>query len=238
MEGASKDELQIYYTALFHTLQFPRETSKHGKNISAFDSKIHEGVSYNDYSLWDTFRAEHPWLQLIAPERVNDMIQSLVQMYQEGGWLPKWPNPTYSNIMIGTHADAVIADAYINGFRGYDVKTAYEAIRKNAYTPPAQDEAFRWKDRAPWNGHYEARGGLTNNLKQGYVSEEKANESVSRTLEFALDDYCIAQMAKALGHKQDYKDLMKRAKNYVNLYNPETGFFQARNLDGSWCDEE
>ena len=140
--------------------------------------------------------------------------------------------------MIGTHADAVIADAYINGFRGYDVKTAYEAIRKNAYTPPAQDEAFRWKDRAPWNGHYEARGGLTNYIKQGYVSEEKANESVSRTLEFALDDYCIAQMAKALGHKQDYKDLMKRAKNYVNLYNPETGFFQARNLDGSWCDDE
>ena len=238
LEGASKDELQIYYTALFHTLQFPRETSEHGKYFSAFDSKIHEGVSYNDYSLWDTFRAEHPWLQLIAPERVNDMIQSLVQMYQEGGWLPKWPNPTYSNIMIGTHADAVIADAYINGFRGYDVKTAYEAIRKNAYTPPAQDEAFRWKDRAPWNGHYEARGGLTNYIKQGYVSEEKANESVSRTLEFALDDYCIAQMAKALGHKQDYKDLMKRAKNYVNLYNPETGFFQARNLDGSWCDDE
>lgn len=238
LEGASKDDLQIFYTALFHTLQFPRETSEYGKYFSPFDSQIHEGISYNDYSLWDTFRAEHPWLQLIVPERVNGMIQSLVQMYQEGGWLPKWPNPTYSNIMIGTHADAVIADAYINGFRDYDIKEAYAAIRKNAYTPPTRDEEYRWADRAPWNGHYEARGGLTNYIKNGYVSEEKANESVSRTLEFALDDYCIAQMAKALGHKQDYKDLMKRAKNYANLYNAKTGFFQAKNLDGSWCDAE
>ena len=238
LEGASADDLQIFYTALFHTLQFPRETSEYGKYFSAFDSKVHQGVAYNDYSLWDTFRAEHPWIQLIAPERVNGMIQSLVQMYQQGGWLPKWPNPTYSNIMIGTHADAVIADAYVNGFRGYDLKEAYAAIRKDAYTPPARDEEFRWGDRAQWNGHYEARGGLTNYLKKGYVSEEKANESVSRTLEFALDDYCIAQMAKGMGHRQDYKDLMKRAKNYIHLYNPETGFFQARNLDGSWVDAE
>lgn len=80
----------------------------------------------------------------MAPERVDDMVTALVQMYEEGGWIPKWPNPTYTNIMIGTHADAVIADAYINGFRDYDVEKAYEAIRKDAYVPPTDDSLHRW----------------------------------------------------------------------------------------------
>lgn len=237
VEDDDKNELVIFYTALFRTLQFPREFSEYGHYYSPFDGKIHKGVSYNAYSLWDTFRAEHPWLQWIVPERVNDMIQSLVQMYKEGGWIPKWPNPTYTNIMIGTHADAVIADAYINGFRGYDVQTAYEAIRKNAYVPPANDENCRWGDRAFWNGHYEARGGLTNYLKKGYVASDKTNESVARTLEFALDDYCIAQMAKALGHEYDYDDLMNRSSNYRSIFNRESKCFQARKADGNWDGE-
>lgn len=234
LEGASEDDLQIFYTAFFHTLQFPREFSEHGRYYSPFDGKVHQGVSYNAYSLWDTFRAEHPWLQWMAPERVNDMVASLVQMYEEGGWIPKWPNPTYTNIMIGTHADAVIADAYVNGFRGYNTKKAYEAIRKNAYSAPANDEKYRWGDRAHWNGHYEARGGLTNYLKKGYVASDKANESVARTLEFALDDYCIAQMADSMGYRQDYADLMKRSKYYNNLFNTSTKCFQARKADGMW----
>ena len=192
------------------------------------------GVSYNAYSLWDTFRAQHPWLLLTNPDRVNDMITSLTQMYKEGGWIPKWPNPTYTNIMIGTHADAVIGDAYVNGFRGYDLQEAYKAIRKNAFSPPRNDESFRWGDRHFWNGGYEARGGLTNYIKSGYVASDKTNESVAATLEFAMDDYCIAQMAKGLGYMEDYNLLMQRSQNYKNLFNPQTGFFQARKSDGSW----
>lgn len=234
LKGASKDDRTIFYTAFFHTLQFPREFSEYGRYYSPFDGKIHEGVSYNAYSLWDTFRAEHPWLQLVAPERVNDMMTSLVQMYEEGGWIPKWPNPTYTNIMIGTHADAVIADAYVNGFRGYDVEQAYKAIRKDAYTPPLYDEECKWGDRARWNGQYEARGGLTNYLRKGYVASDRTYESVARTLEFALDDYCIGQMAKGLGYMDDYADLMKRSANYRHLYNPALKFFQARKEDGTW----
>ena len=173
----------------------------------------------------------------MAPERVNDMVTALVQMYEEGGWIPKWPNPTYTNIMIGTHADAVIADAYINGFRDYDVEKAYEAIRKDAYVPPTDDSLHRWGDREWWNGGYEARGGLSYYLKNGYVADDRTNESVARTLEFALSDYCIAQMAKALGKTADYEDLMRRTKNYRYLYNPKTKLFQARNADGSWAGE-
>ncbi len=231
-KGASKNDLDIFYTAFFRTMQYPREFSEYGTYYSPFDDKVHEGISYNAYSLWDTFRAQHPWLLLTQPDRVNDMIAALVQMYKEGGWIPKWPNPTYTNIMIGTHADAVVADAYVNGFRKYDLETAYRAIRKNAFAAPRND--YRWGDRHYWNGSYEARGGLDNYIKSGYVAADKTNESASRTLEFAMDDYCIAQMAKGLGHLEDYDILMKRSSNYINLFNKETGFFQARNADGSW----
>lgn len=231
-KDASDDDLQIFYTSFYRTMQYPREFSEYGRYYSPFDDKIHQGISYNAYSLWDTFRAQHPWLQLTQPQRVNDMIASLVQMYKEGGWLPKWPNPSYTNIMIGTHADAVIADAFINGFRSYDVEKAYEAVRKDAFIAPSSN--YRWGDRHYWNGGYEARGGLKEYMEKGYVASDKTNESVSRTLEFALDDYCIAQMARELQHKTDYEILMKRSRNYLNLFNYQTGFFQAKRSDGSW----
>lgn len=234
IKDASKDDLDIFYTAFFRTMQYPREFSEYGRYYSAFDDKIHAGSSYTAYSLWDTFRALHPWLLLTQPDRVNDMVTALVQMYKEGGWIPKWPNPSYTNIMIGTHADAVIADAYVNGFRGYDLEEAYKAIRKNAFSAPGGDNDFRWGDRHFWNGNYEARGGLSNFMKLGYVASDKTNESVSCTMEFSMDDYCIAQMAKGLGHTEDYNILMKRSLNYTNLFNPQTGFFQARKTDGSW----
>lgn len=236
IKDASDEDLDIFYTSFFRTMQYPREFSEYGRYYSPFDDRIHDGVSYNAYSFWDTFRAQHPWLQLTQPQRVNDMITALIQMYQEGGWLPKWPNPTYTNIMIGTHADAIIADAFINGFRGYDVEKAYEAVRKDAFCAPSDN--YRWGDRHYWNGGYEARGGLKEYLQLGYVASDKTNESVSRTMEFALDDYCIAQMAKELQHEEDYLVLMKRSRNYLNLFNHQTGFFQARKSDGSWDSPE
>ncbi len=233
VDGGTEDQKTVFYTALYRTLQYPRIFSEYGKYYSAFDDTIHEGVSYNDYSLWDTFRAQHPWLTLVAPEHVNPMIQSLLQMYDEGGWMPKWPNPTYSNIMIGTHADAVIADAFVKNFRDYDLNKAYEAVYKNAMTPPENDTEMRWADREITK-FYEGRGGLTWYKEKGFVPADKANESVSRTLEFAYDDFCVAQIAKGLGKNDDYDYFMKRSQNFRNVYNSETGFMSARNYDGSF----
>lgn len=247
----------IFYTALYHTMLFPRIISEYGRYYSAFDDQIHRGELYSTYSLWDTFRALHPLLILTVPERVNSMVNSLLCMYKEGGWLPKWPNPTYTSIMIGTHADAVIADAYVKGFRGYDVDVAYEAVRKDAFQPPYgdaggekyyvgdawhnarpnfiyKDAGNYWWDRAYWNGGYEARGGLTWYMKYGYVPVDCASESVSRTVEFSMDDYCIAQMAKDLGKTPDYQALIKRSQYYKNLYNPATKRFAPRYHDGKW----
>lgn len=236
VEGGTEDQKTVFYTSLYRTLQYPRIFSEYGKYYSAYDGKIHKGVSYNDYSLWDTFRAQHPWLTLIAPEHVNPMIQSLLNMFDESGWMPKWPNPTFSNIMIGTHADAVVADAFVKNFRDYDLEKAYAAVYKNAMTPPQNDSIMYWADRERTK-LYEARAGLTWYKEKGYVPADKTAESVSRTLEFAYDDYCVAQIAKGLGKTEDYNYFMGRSKNYKNVYNSETGFMAARNYDGSFLSE-
>jgi len=234
--GGTKDDRVNFYTAMYHTLLFPRIFSEYGRYYSAFDDRIHNGISYNDYSLWDTFRAEHPLLLLTQPGRVPDMITSLLQMYDEGGWMPKWPNPTYSNIMIGTHADSVIADAYVKGVRGFDLKKAFAATWKDAMTPPTGDSSNRWADRAPWTA-FEARGGLTWYKSLGFVPSDKTDESVSRTLEFAYDDFCVAQIAKAVGEPDAYELLMQRSTNYKNLYDPSIGFMRPKKSDGNWDEE-
>ncbi|MCL4481349.1 MAG: GH92 family glycosyl hydrolase [Bacteroidetes bacterium] len=233
VDGATQEQKTIFYTAMFHSMLFPREFSEYGKYYSAFDDQVHEGVSYNDYSLWDTFRALHPLLILIQPQRVSPMIRSLLQMYKEGGWMPMWPNPTYTNIMIGTHADAVIADAWEKGFRDYDVNLAYEAMRKDAMVPPDGDTQKRWGDRDRWTG-FEGRGGLSYYHSLGYVPDDKTSQSVSRTIEFSFDDFCVSQLAKDLGKTEDYKRLKEWSGNYRNVYNKETGFMAPRLYDGSW----
>jgi len=233
IEGASHRDRAVFYSAMYHSLLFPRQFSEYGRYYSAFDDKIHNGVSYNDYSLWDTYRAEHPLLILIAPEHVPGMVQSLIQMYQEGGYMPKWPNPTYTNIMIGTHADAVLADAIVKGVKGFDMAGAYKACLKDAMMPPDGDSIKHWGDRVPWTS-YEARQGLTWYMRLGYVPVDKTAESVASSLEYTYDDFCVAQVAKATGHMDIYDILMKRSKNYVYLYNPATGFMAPKKIDGTW----
>lgn len=233
VKGITDDQKTIFYSAMFHTMLFPRQFSESGKYYSAFDDKIHQGTSYNDYSLWDTFRALHPLLTLTQPQRVNGMVQSLLQMYQQGGWMPMWPNPTYTNIMIGTHADAVVADAYVKGFRGFDLPLAYQAVRKDAFTAPEGDRYKKWGDRDLWTS-FEARGGLSYYHEIGYVPHDKTKESVSRTIEYTIDDYCFAQLAKGMGKHDDYEKAISWSKNYKNVFNPATGFMAPRNADGQW----
>ncbi|MCH5238855.1 MAG: GH92 family glycosyl hydrolase [Muribaculaceae bacterium] len=237
LQVSTKDEeaKRIFYTALFHCYLFPREFSEDGRYYSAFDDRIHEGTSYNDYSLWDTFRAFHPLMTILEPGLTNEWITSLLQMYKEGGWMPMWPNPSYTNIMIGTHADAVIADAFMKGLRDYDVNLAYEAMRKDGMVPPDYDTVSRYGDRDRWKA-FEGRAGASWYHTLGYIPDDRTAESVSRTLEYAFDDWCIAQMARELGHMDDYESLMKWAGNYKNIYNPEKGFMLPRKYDGSWID--
>jgi len=234
LEGATDAERRIAYTGLYHALLYPRIFSENGRYYSAFDDKIHNGSSYTAYSIWDTYRAEWSLLTLVAPERIDGMVQALLQNYQEGGWMPKWPNPSYTNIMIGTHADSLVAEAMRKGFHGFDFDLAWQAVYKDAMTPPDGDTTRRWRDREPGTP-YEARGGLTYLKQLGYIPDDKTAESASRTLEDAYDDWCVAQIARQLGKQQDFLAFQDRAHNYENIFNKATGFMQARNFDGSWA---
>ena len=233
VENVSDGQKRVFYTAVYHIYQLPREMSEDGRYYSPFDEQIHKGVSFNDFATWDTFRSLHPLMTLLEPRQTGKWIQSLAQTYREGGWLPKWPNPTYTNIMIGTHADAIIADAWTKGIRGFDRALAYEAMMKDATVPPDEDTLRRYSDREKTRT-YEARAGLTWYRTIGYVPADKTAESVSRTVEFGVDDWAIAQVARMLGKEDDYRMLMEQSQHYRNLYNQETGFLAPRHSDGSW----
>jgi predicted alpha-1,2-mannosidase len=235
VEGANDDQVKTITTALYHALLYPRIFSEQGRYYSAFDDKIHSGESYTAYSIWDTFRAENSLLTLVAPERIPGMITALLNDYQEGGWMPKWPNPSYTNIMIGTHADSLVAEAINKHFTGFDYDLAWKAVYKDAMTPPDDDTKHTWYDREP-HTPYEARAGLTYLKQLGYIPTDKTAEAASSTLEESYDDWCVAQVAKALGKTKDYEFFLQRSLNYQHLFNKETGFMQGRKSDGSWAD--
>ena len=234
VEGASPSDRQIAYTALYHALLYPRVFSEQGHYYSGFDDTVHAGTAYTDYSIWDTFRAEHSLLTLVAPERIDGMITALLQDFKEGGWMPKWPNPGYTNIMIGTHADSMVAEAMRKGFHGFDRTTAWQAVYKDAMTPPDGDTTRRWLDREP-HTPYEGRSGLTYYKQLGYIPTDKTDEASSRTLEDSYDDWCVAQVAKAMGKTADYQFFLKRSLNDRNLFDPSIGLMRGKTSDGKWA---
>lgn len=232
--GATDADKTLLYTAMYHALLYPRVFSEYGRYYSAYDDSIHTGESYTAYSIWDTFRAENSMLTLLAPERIDGMITALLQDFKEGGWMPKWPNPSYTNIMIGTHADSLVAEAIRKDFHGFDREVAWQAVYKDAMTPPEGDTTRRWRDRAP-HTPYEARGGLTYYKELGYIPTDKTDEASSRTLEDSYDDWCVAQVAKALGRMDDYRFFLKRSLNDRHLYNPAVGLMNGKTSDGKWA---
>ena len=233
---APADVKTIFYTGLFHTLLYPRQIGEYGRYYSAFDDQVHAGDAYTCYSLWDTYRAEHPWLTLVAPERVDGMMQSLVDMYREGGWLPKWPNPSYTGIMVGAPAEVVLAEAYVKGFRGFDLQTAYAAVKKNATVPQQGDRARDWRDRGEFGREPETRAGLGRYMELGWVACDETRESVSRTQDFGLADCAAAVLADATGHSDDAAMFRARSRNYTNLWNAVAKEFHPRKADGTFGD--
>ena len=235
---ASEEVKTIFYTALYHSLLYPRKIDEYGRYYSAFDDSVHNGVMYNCWSMWDTYRAEHPLLTLVAPEHIDGMMQSLVEMYKEGGWLPKWPNPSYTGIMVGSPAETILAEAWTKGFRGFDVEQAYAAIRKNATVPQEGDRENRWQDRGNFGDCPETRAGLGRYMEIGYVAGEETAESVSRTQDFGLQDIAASIMADATGHHDEAEYFRKRSQNYRNLWNPDSALFLPRASDGTWMDPD
>ncbi|MBP3219422.1 MAG: GH92 family glycosyl hydrolase [Prevotella sp.] len=248
VEKAEGGEMRLhqFYGALYRASFLPHEINDVDGRYPQFAGKdsicslpkgrAGGGSSYMDFSMWDTYRAVHPLLNIISPTKSGAMMQSLVRMYEQGGWLPIFPCwNSYTAAMIGDHCVSVLADAYVKGIRNFDAEKAYEAMRKNAFETPASVEEYK-------NGM--GRRALQSYLKYGYIPLEDevsdafhTNEQVSRTLEYAYDDFCVAQMAKALGKTDDYKALMVRSENWRNVLNPQTGYVDGRYADGRFQNE-
>ncbi|KAI1176051.1 glycoside hydrolase family 92 protein [Nemania sp. FL0916] len=243
---AEHDQRTIWYTGLFHALQYPNDfsepTGTHPSSPRVFYNGYTDSVHtsndsyYQSWSIWDTYRAEHSLLTLFAPERVNGMMRSLLSIFDWSGRLPMWGNMVETNIMIATNADVVLANALSRGFRSFDIAKAWVAVNKDAYVPPERDTELLYYDREPGTP-YEVRAGLTSYMRHGWVDNDCWSESGSRTLDYAFNDAACAIVARAAGDNEAAEDLEKRAKNYANLWNNETQFMQARNANGTFANE-
>ncbi|KAH7923196.1 glycoside hydrolase family 92 protein [Leucogyrophana mollusca] len=236
LEGATKADKETFYTGFFHTLQYPYEQSENGRYYSGYDDEVHEGTSYTGYSNWDTYRAEWAWLILFAPERVPGMVQSMLQDYKEGGWLPMWKNIIETNIMVGTHADSLVAEAVLKGITGFDLSTAWDAVYKDATVPPINDNTTVYADRQE-GVNYEVRAGLSSVYAQkGWVADDIHSESASRTLDYSYDDYAVSVLATLLNKTSEATFFRNRSMtNPFTIYNNATGFVEARNASGAWA---
>jgi len=225
IQGATTDQQVTFYTALYRVLLFPRiwyEFDAQGRmhHFSPYDGRVHAGEMYADNGFWDTFRAVYPFFTILFPDRDAEIIRGWINAYREGGWFPKWSSPGYRDCMIGTHVESLVADAYCKGIREFDVQAAYEAMLKDGSQLTDQ-------------GGY-GRTGLADYLRLGYVACDKTREATARTLEFAYDDFCIAQMAKALNKPQDEKIFSSRSFNYRHVWDPSVAMMRGRLADGSW----
>ena len=240
--NASEAQKSMFYGAFYRASFLPRKFNDVDGKYPSFAGggqiiQMADGHNYyEDYSMWDTYRALHPLINILSPSKANDMMQSLVLKYEQGGWLPIFPCwNSYTAAMIGDHVIAAIGDAYVKGIRDFDIQKAYEGMRKNAFESPATFEEYA-------NGM--GRRALKSYLEYGYIplqdSVQEAyhkNEQTSRTLEYAYDDFVLSQVAKSLGKTSDYEALARRSMNYKNVIDPNTGYAQGRNADGTFLNE-
>lgn len=223
------EQLRTFYTCLYRALLFPRtfhefDAGGEARHYSPYSGSVEPGVMVTDNGFWDTFRTVYPLLALVYPDLLSGILEGWLSAYREGGWLPKWASPGYRDCMIGTHMDVVFADAYVKGVRGFDAELAYAAIRKNAFS-------------ATPTGEY-GREALDEYTELGFVPHEAGFHGVAaRTQEYAYDDYCVAQMAQALGKQDDADQLYQRALNYRHVFDPSVNLMRGRHMDGSWLED-
>ncbi|GHT24303.1 alpha-1 2-mannosidase [Bacteroidia bacterium] len=214
------DQKKSYYTSMYHALLMPNLVTDTDGKYYGWDKKVHQstdGDMYTNFSLWDTYRALHPFLSMMYPEINSQLVKSMLERHRQVGLLPTNEYGLCETwCMIGNHAIPVIVDAYLKGDKSFDIALAYEAI-KHAQTAE--------HTKADW-GNYD---------RYGYFPFDKSSvESVSRTLESGYDDYCVALMAESLGKEDDYKFFMNRAGFYKNLYDPSIMLVRGRDSKGNW----
>ena len=222
IETRDNNKKEIFYTMLYQSMLAPTLLSDHNGNYKGANDTVAKAIGFNRYdtfSLWDTYRAAHPLYTILHRNRVSDMINSLLAHYKETGLLPVWSmQGNETNMMIGYHAVPVIVDAYFKNIKGFDIKLAFEACKKSAMDNSRQIDIYKDLGYIPIDEHHE-------------------NWSVSKTLEYAYDDWCIAQFAKDLGKTEDYDYFFKRSENWRNVYDKQSTFMRPKLVDGTFIKE-
>lgn len=228
IEGGSEEQQKTFYSSLYRTLLFPRKFYEfNAKNeivhYSPYNGEVLPGYLFTDNGFWDTFRAVFPFFTLMYPELNSNIMKGLVNTYKESGWLPEWASPGHRGCMIGSNSASLIADSYLKGIRDYDIETLYEAMLKNT------------------NGYNEkvtsvGRLGAKEYNELGYVPYNTGiRENTARTLEYAYADYCVWKVGEALGKPKKETELFKkRARNYVNVFDPEVKLMRGKNENGEF----
>ena len=232
--GGTDDQRRTFYSALYRATLFPHrfyelDQQGHATYFSPYDGKVHSGHLYTDSGFWDTFRAAHPLIDLLYPEIGGEILEGLIHAYDESGWLPSWSSPGHLECMIGNHAFSLLADGWMKGIRTFDPEKAVAAMVHDANT------------QAPANCRAIGRDGAEFYNAIGYVpyandraDKKSFREAGAKTLEFAYDDFCAAQLAHAIGNNAAAGMFAKHAMNYTNLYDEKTGFMRGRKADGLW----
>ncbi len=217
VKGGNRDLWKVFYTALYHTMIHPNLYTDVDGKYRGMDNAIHEqkeGEHYHTFSLWDTYRTLHPLFNIIEPDQNLQFVQSLLTKYEQSGLLPIWELASCeTGTMIGYHSIPVIYDAFTEARERVNPDLALKAMKNSA----DQDHL-----------------GLESYKRLGYVASELEHEAVSKTLEYAYDDWCIAMMAKELGQEEDYQRFIKRSQNYRNLFDGHSGFMRGRKADGNY----
>ncbi len=232
VSGGTVDQMTTFYSCLYRTLLFPRKFYEYDENgevvhYSPYNGEVLPGYMFTDTGFWDTFRSLFPFLNLMYPELSGKMQKGLVNAYKESGWLPEWASPGLRNIMIGNNSASVVADAYleIGDKESYDIEILYEALLHGA------------NNEGPLTAV--GRAGVEDYNNLGYVSYDgKVRQNVSRTLEYAYNDFSIYQVAKALNRpKREIELYKKRSFNYKNVYDPETKFMRGKLANGEFVED-
>lgn len=242
VSGGTERQKRIFYTALYRSYERMVDISEYGRYYSGYDNRVHESDQpfYVDDWLWDTFRSLHTLRLIFEPERQTQMAQSYVDMYEQSGWLPEFPQ-VFGDYpaMIGFNSAALIWDTYQKGQRDFDYEKAYEGMRKNALE--ATMLPWRTGPAGTLDRFYHENGWFPA-IPEGteetvdMVHDFEKRQAVALTLEHSYSDWCTAQLARELGRTEDYELFMERSQNYRNVFNPETGFMSPKNAEGEWIE--
>lgn len=208
---------KIFYTSLYHTLFAPSEFCDVNGDYYGADKQMHKGegfVNYTTFSLWDTYRAAQPLMTILHPEKMSDIINTMLHIHQQQGKLPVWHlMGCETNCMVGNPGVPVVADAILKDIKGFDTELAFKALKESSMLPER---------------------GMEHRIEYGFIPADKMTEAIAYDMEYAIADWAVAQAAQKLGKQEDYEYFLKRSKSYKNYFDASTGFMRGKMLDGSW----